>query len=71
MSARVQDAEKIAEKLVALAQAFPDQPVAVICESGELKAGVLALYRPGDEDWFYDPVKLSSLADMDLAAILK
>ncbi len=72
MTDAVERADEVASRLIELAKAFPNQPAAVICdEKGQLQAGVLAIYRPNHEDWFFDPVALSSLPDVDVAAILK
>ncbi len=55
---------EILDALVILAQKFPGQPVSLIEDKGVVLVGVLDLYCPTDENWFFKPVPLERLANV-------
>lgn len=68
---RIPNADEVLDAIVALADRFPGQPVGVVMqEDGQVVAGVLSLYEPGDDDWFYNPVALDSSFPEKVEAVL-
>jgi hypothetical protein len=58
-----QDAENLVKLMVKMTESYPDQPVALIQDDGELKIGVMSIYQPTEKDWCLNPVPVAQLVD--------
>lgn len=63
------DPRLIVDALVALANRYPGQPVALVDDGQDVKVGILDLYEPDDDDWFFRPVPLAVLPEKVGAAL--
>jgi hypothetical protein len=71
VTAHIPDADKIVQAIIALAERFPGQPVAVVADGkGKIEAGVIGLIDPTEDDWFWNPVPLGDLPERAQAAML-